>query len=125
MTRKSRKTVEIYARAYVAMLRNAKLVDRSDLAWRLYISSILWCRDEGNDGYVPESALIACVPGRTKSKLMAVAGELSDAGLWLQNGSGWQIHDYDKHQDTSSVIAANRERTSAAALIRWKGEPEP
>lgn len=125
MTRSTRKPVGVYARMYVSMLRNAKLVDRTDLAWRLYNSAILWCRDEGNDGHIPEAALVACIPGRTKPKLIAAAAELEDAGLWDRNGTGWLIHDYQEFQDGSETIAENRTRKRHAALTRWGNEPEP
>lgn len=125
MTRRARKPTGVYARLYVTMLRNAKVVERSDLAYRLYVNSILWCRDEGNDGFVPDSALIACVPGRTKSKLLAAAQELVAAGLWIVDYQGHLIHDYLDRQDGAEKIEANRNRARVAAGSRWGDEPEP
>ena len=122
MSRAPRKPTELYARLYCNILRNAKAVERSDLAWRVYVSSFAWCRDEGNDGHVPPGALLVLAPGRTKAKLHAAAGELVDAGLWEVNGNGWIIHDYLERQDGSEAIAANRDRARAAAAERWAGE---
>lgn len=122
MTRRARKPVGVYARLYVNMLRKAKHTERSHLAWRLYVSAILWCRDEGNDGEVPHGALVACVPGETKRKLLAAATELVDADLWDPDEHGWMIHDYAEYQDGSERIAANRDRARVAAGARWEDE---
>lgn len=121
--KRARKPTELYARLYCNILRNAKVVERSHLAWRVYVSSFAWCRDEGNDGHVPPGALVVLAPGESKRKLGAAADELVDAGLWETNGNGWIIHDYLQRQDGSETIAANRERARAAAAERWGAEP--
>lgn len=120
-----RKQVELFARLKCNILRNAKVVERSHLAWRVYVSSFAWCREHGNSGQVPPGALLVLVPGESKRKLLAAASELIDAGLWEQNGSGWVVHDYLVHQDGPEKIAANRAKASTAAQARWGEEPDP
>lgn len=128
MTRKASNGDRIYARAYISILRNAKIAARSHLAWRLYISSWIRCREEGNDGQVKPGWLLDLVPGESKrvkgilapnSALNAAVSELVECGLWDPDEHGWVVHDYLEYQDGSDVIAANKAKAKVAADARW------
>lgn len=129
MSRKASNGDRIYARAYISTLRNAKIAARSHLAWRLYVSSWIRCREEGNDGEIEPGWLLDLVPGESKrvkgvlvpnANLNAAVSELVDCGLWdPEPGESWTVHDYLEYQDGAEAIANAKKRAKAAAGARW------
>jgi hypothetical protein len=128
MTRKASNGDRIYARAYISTLRNAKIAARSHLAWRLYVSSWIRCREEGNDGEVKPGWLIDLVPGESKrvkgvlvpnGALNAAVAELVACGLWDPEPDGWTVHDYLEYQDGAEKIAAAKAKAKVASDARW------
>lgn len=108
----------IFARFVVDARDDADVWQLSDAAFRLWWASILWCRDKGNDGYLPS----AMVPGLSPvKKLPVVASELEQAGFWIANGDGYWIKSYADYQDTAQTIAARQKAAAIANAAQGKG----
>jgi hypothetical protein len=66
-------------------------VDRlSDAAFRLHVAGMLYAAKHLTNGKIPADRPPRLVP-KFKPTILA---ELFDAGLWRQNGVGYEIHDY-------------------------------
>lgn len=108
----------IFARFVVDARDDGDVWALSDAAFRLWWSSILWCRDKGNDGYVPGPI----VPGLSPVKKVAtVASELERSGFWIANGDGYWIKSYADYQDTADTIEARRRAAAIANAAQGKG----
>lgn len=78
-------------------LRNPKIIRLHPQAVLLHLAGILWTADHLQDGHVPHGALQelginaridrAWVPRR--------AATLVEADLWVPNGDGWWVHDFE------------------------------
>ena len=78
-------------------LRNPKITAISQQAMVLHLASILWTADQLFDGWVPSRALEelsvnAQLDPRWRGRRV---GELTETGLWVPNGDGWRIHDFE------------------------------
>ena len=49
----------------------------------------------------------------TSSRERRATGALVDAGLWLPNGDGWEIHDWADYNPTRDEVLAKRAADSA------------
>lgn len=112
----------IYARVYVEARTHEKIWPLTDAQYRLYMDSILWCRDRRTDGFVDERLLKQISPVRSPRR---VAQQLVDAELFEQEQGGWFVHDYEQHQDTNQIIdqrvAAHRSGAQETNSARWNG----
>lgn len=108
------------ARAYVSidhgLPENSKVVGLSDKAFRLYIEAICYCSRQQSDGRITDAAMRRM--GRPRD-----AVECLEAGLFDQYGTGWEVHDYLRHQRSAEEIAAIREgkadNGNKGAHVRW------
>lgn len=96
----------LYARFDIAMDEHPKIMLLSDAAFRSLIECTMYSRRQKTDGFLHERVAL-------KKWGEGVLRELSSnhperPSLARVNG-GWQIHDFDKHQVTSSEIEAKRE----------------
>ena len=79
-----------------------------DAAW-LYVCGLCYCRRHLTDGRIP----MAAVPRLTDCKSpMKLAARLVAVGLWHEDGDGWRVHDWDKHNDSAETIRAQRSTVS-------------
>lgn len=72
----------------------------------LELFALSYCAAYMTDGHVDEpfvQTLFASAPRRRR----AVAA-LVDAGLWIPNGDGWDIHDYLTYNESREVLLARR-----------------
>jgi len=95
-------------------LRNPKITGITAPATLLHLASILWTADQLTDGrlpahILPELAHMARIPRSTASKRV---DELVDNGLWVNNGDGWYLHDFDtmNPQALRSAVEAQRKK---------------
>jgi len=110
----------IFARVYVEMRTHEKIWPLPDSQYRLYVDSLMWCRDRLTDGFIAEALISQVSPIRSPR---SVAQALAKAGLFDRCDGGWMIHDYAVHQDTNDVIEERRKHRQRGAnetnRIRW------
>lgn len=117
-TRAIPKSRHIFARFVVGARDDADIWDLSDAAFRLYWSGILWCRDKGNDGYVPRSMVGGLSPVK---KPQAAAGQLVTAGFWVAVDKGYLVRNYGIYQDTADEIERRKRASKIANAAQGKG----
>lgn len=98
------------------MPENPKIVGLSDAAFRLFVEAICFCSRQETDGKITAPMMRRL--GRPK-----VVSELVDCGLLEVVDDGFRVHDYLRHQRSSSEIAAFRQSKSESgakgAHMRW------
>lgn len=98
------------------MPENPKIVGLSDAAFRLYIEALCWCSRQEEDGIIPEAAIKRLGKARSITELVT-------AGLLIDAGSEYMVHDYLRHQRSRAEITAFRqsraERGELGAHKRW------
>jgi hypothetical protein len=87
-----------------------KVLGLSDVAYRLHVQSLNWAVARSTDGKVPEIALVVALPAHRPRQREQAAVELESAGLWIRNGVGWYIHDFEDYQDTKADLEARRQK---------------
>jgi len=105
-----------YVKLYTALLTHPKAQGLSDRAWRTLTLAWLYAGEHETGGHVPDAArpFIRSTP-------KAVA-ELEERGWWARNGTGWQLNDWDEHQETAEeirqrrAVARDRQRRRRAKL---------
>src|SRR5690625_1174403 len=101
------------------MPENPKIVGLSDAAFRLYIEALCWCSRQEEDGIIPEAAIKRLGKARSITELVT-------AGLLIDAGSEYMVHDYLRHQRSRAEITAFRQsRQSVASLERTRGGTLP
>jgi hypothetical protein len=85
-----------------AFADNPKVEELSDAAFRLYVTILCWCSRHNTDGRV--TGTVARKRGTDKT-----LAELVDAGLWLRNGSDYEVHDYLAYNPSKAEVSARRE----------------
>ena len=102
---------------------NPKVVDLAGRghhrAITVYVCSLAYAGHQGTDGHIPQAALPFIHATRTHAK------QLCEAGLWIANGDGWNIHDWHDYQPRSEASADRSRSAREAANIRWHGTPNP
>ena len=78
-------------------LRNPKITALHPQAVLLHLASILWTADQLQDGHVPARALheLGHQAGIDRAWTLRRAKQLVEHDLWVQNGDGWHIHDFE------------------------------
>ncbi|MCI4360652.1 MAG: hypothetical protein L3J91_03030 [Thermoplasmata archaeon] len=74
-----------------------------------------WAGRHLTDGHVSPDFVGGLMPAR-RPREQAI-GALVEAGLWVPNGTGWQIHDWQDYNGTRASIEARR-RIDAARKRR-------
>lgn len=92
---------------------NPKIVGISNSAFRLYVAALNWSVSHLTDGKVrPEGPAILLPHDSPRARTSAVR-ELTSAGLWAENGTGWYVHDFSDYQETKAAIQERREKWTA------------
>ena len=100
-----------------------KTASLSDAAMATWVRAGAYCCQHLTDGVV--YAHILRLVGTVET-----AEELVAAGLWLTDPAGWRFHDWDKYQETSTVVekrrddARDRQRRSRAKREEKRREPQ-
>ena len=92
---------------------NPKILPLSDKAFRLYIEALCYANQYLTDGFLPMAIVKRLDTG-------TVQQELIEAGLWLANEEGMQIHDYCEHQTSKAQIEAKRDN-NRSRVMRYRG----
>jgi hypothetical protein len=124
-----------YARIDLGLPNNRKLRDLTVHGKWLYVSTLLWCGLEMNDGVFRPKQAVAYADVATR-----YVKELTDAGVWHEKGHHCDtcpqpeaagdlvVHDYIRHNRTAErirKISADRKLAGRRANhTRWKHEGE-
>lgn len=98
----------------LSYLRNPKITAVS--APLLHLASILWTADQLEDGQIPLHTLpeLAHQARIGRTTMNRRADELVDAGLWIPNGKGWHVHDFETMNAQAMRVAVLKQRE------KWK-----
>jgi hypothetical protein len=97
-------------------LRNPKIVSVSTPL--LHLASILWTAEQLTDGEIPARTLRELGVQARVSSTAAIrrrADELVEHGLWIPNGAGWHLHDFEEMNPQAMRAAVEKQRA------KWKG----
>lgn len=73
----------------------------------LWPQAASWAARYLTDGHVSSEFVVGLMPRRRQRDQMT--GALVDAGLWVPNGAGWQIHDWQDYNQSREQVLARRE----------------
>lgn len=90
---------------YNDLVDDPRYVALSDAAWTLHIHGMAYCSKNLTDGVIPRG-MIRRLCG-TKDPMKA-AKELVAAGMWAEDGDGWEVVDYLKGQRSKAQVEAER-----------------
>lgn len=97
-----------YIRLEDGFFRNRKVRRLGKDALALYLAGLCHCNAEMTDGYIDDE-MIAVLLAEAEVKRTTVA-RLVELGMWDQNGSGYWVHDYLRHQRSRDQIMRERAR---------------
>lgn len=89
-----------------------KVLATDPAALGLWVVAGAWSSAHLTDGVVPDHALPRLLPDSA-----TLAQKLVAAGLWRRVRGGYQFHDWNAYQPTSSDVRAMREKRAAAGRI--------
>jgi hypothetical protein len=102
--------------------RNPKVRAAGRDAMVLHLAAICWCGDQSTNGHVPAAA-VSMVLYDAGSKRSAVDDAVS-AGLWVPNGDGFVLHDFDVMNGWQSAAQLQRDRQRERQR-RWRESKRP
>ncbi|MSS45305.1 hypothetical protein FYJ43_04435 [Cutibacterium sp. WCA-380-WT-3A] len=73
----------------------------------LWVTAGAWCAQQLTDGYVPKAVLPMLRSNEANASI------LLQAGLWERVEGGYQFHDWNEYQPSSSAVRERRKQTSA------------
>ena len=89
--------------------------DKRHRAIVTYVAGLGYAGAQGTDGFLPSAALPVIHGTRTDAK------HLVDVGLWLESLGGWEINDWNEHQQSSEETQLRKKKARDAAMARWHG----
>jgi hypothetical protein len=92
-------------------LRNPKITAITAPAVMLHFGSILWTADQLTDGHIPERTLPELAhAARIRRRLDPHVDELVKGDLWIPNGDGFHLHDFEvmNRQALRAVVEKQR-----------------
>jgi hypothetical protein len=92
--------------------RNRKVINLTDKAFRLHVSSLCHCAAHLTDGALTDRDVRQVAALIDMSRPARYVAELRDAGLWLSIEGGYEIHDYLEFNPTREQVLAQRERNA-------------
>ena len=106
-----------WIRVESSVARNQKFLKAGPAASWLWLCGLTYCQEGLTDGFIPVSALpLLGVTGTGKQSPSRLASLLVLACLWdaRDDGSGWDVHDYLKHQKSAAEMRAFQHARSKA-----------
>ena len=111
-----------WVRLELGLPRNHKILELlamwgGEKSFVAYISGLCYAGEQGrHDGHIPESALPFIHATRSNAQ------QLESAGLWVRNGTGWHIHDWNVHQPSVDEVTRRSMWARHAACKRHHPE---
>lgn len=94
----------------------------------LYLAGLCHCGANLTDGRI-DRAVLPLIAAKAEVRAAATARRLIDAGLWIEDGDGWQVAGYLDRNKTRAQVEAEKARKAAAgrkgAASRWQNRSEP
>ena len=103
------------------MAENPKIAGLSDKAFRLWITSLLYCARNLTNGAISEIAIRSLAPICQIAKPLAVVRALVEAGLFEKTDTGWVIHDYLDYNPSRADLSEKR-RLSRERQKKYRGK---
>lgn len=100
--------------------RNRKFVQAGPAPAWLWVCGLAYCQEGLTDGFIPTEA-IDYLGVKNARRL---AGHLERAQLWDKVDGGWHVHDYLKHNRSSSQVAAIKEERRESGRSGGKASGE-
>lgn len=88
---------------------NPKITGLSDKAFRLHMSALVYCARNLTDGAISEIALGLLGANSQIARPKRLVSQLENAGLWVRNGHGWNIHDYLDYNPSRAELQEKRQ----------------
>ena len=79
----------------------------------MFIFSLGYCAEQGNNGFIPEGAL-GLIHGNARSAQL-----LTEVRMWVERPGGWDVNDYAEYQPTDDAATARSDKARKAAEVRW------
>lgn len=101
-----------YSRFALGFTSKRRVAALSDAAFRLWVSSISYAREQLTDGRI-ETSDLSLIPrgGKQKTWKKSQVFELVSSGLWRETGAGsWLIDDYDGWQESAEKVREKRQK---------------
>lgn len=86
-----------------------KVIGLSPAAIGLHVCGLCYAADNLTDGHIPKAAIDRLTSARSAAKML---DELEAAGMWIDEGQSWRIHDYLKYQPSRAKVLEEREQAS-------------
>lgn len=102
----------------VGLREHPKVLEAGDDAGWLFVCSLMWSKEHDTDGAIPGYA-VERLNGLKGRRLAAAVHKVVAVGLWEVTDSGFRIHDYLDHQESSERRKAAAKK---AAEARWGAE---
>jgi len=99
------------------MPEDAKLPALSDRAFRLWVNAICYCSRGETDGRVPAALMTSLSISATKRAV----DELLSAGLLLDRGGEYEVHNYLKFNPSRERLQALK-RAGKQRTAKWRGQ---
>lgn len=85
---------------------NPKVIAAGPEPMWLYVAGLCWCAQNLTDGRIPKAVLPIL---STVKRPPACAQRLVEVGLWIDDGDGYEVHDYLEFQPSKAKVEAERE----------------
>jgi hypothetical protein len=82
-------------------LGKLKFDGMSDTAWRVFTCGLMWCAEQGTDGYIPSRYLKTLHPDGEKPHAVQ---EIAQCGLWEISATGVQFIEWEKKLGQSTAL---------------------
>ena len=86
-----------------------KVVGLSPSAIGLHLCGLCYAADNLTDGLIPKAAIDRLTSTKNAKTVDRMLAELEAAGMWIDEGTRWRIHDYLKYQPSREKVLAERE----------------
>lgn len=101
----------------------------SDRAWRVFTGALMWCAQNGTDGFIPDRYHNRLHPDGANLETRKAEKELTDAGLWEKTrhqplGKGYQLIDWDGFLGQSTAEQVETYKANARERQRRYRERE-
>lgn len=89
-----------------------KVVGLSPAAIGLHLCGLCYAADNLTDGVIPKAAIDRLTSTKNAKTVARMTAELESAGMWIDEGTRWRIHDYLEYQPSREKVLAEREKAA-------------
>jgi hypothetical protein len=111
----------LYAKLTLDFADSPKIAPLSDRAFREYVEALLWSTRIMTDGLIPDRMIQKLFSFEALDEL--TSNDLNNPSLIMVEG-GYQIHDFEKHQNTRDKIQKKRDAGRLGGLAKARNSAE-